>query len=73
LGFACIRFRTGDICQGKGVHESARNSALAQGDEILVSAETLEAASKPFAVGDPGAVSLTGIARPIQVCAVDWQ
>jgi len=73
LGFACMCFRTGDTYQGKGVHEAARISALAQGDEILVSAETLEAVSKPFAAGEPRAVSLKGIARPIEVCAVDWQ
>jgi hypothetical protein len=72
LGFARMGFRTGDTYQGKGVHEARRISALAQGDEILVSAETLEAARKPFAAGEPRAVSLTGIARPIQVCTVDW-
>jgi class 3 adenylate cyclase/predicted negative regulator of RcsB-dependent stress response len=65
--------RTGDTYQGKGVHEAARISALAQGDEVLVSAETLEAASKSFAAGEPRAVSLKGIARPIQVRSVEWQ
>jgi class 3 adenylate cyclase len=65
--------RTGQTYQGKGVHEAARISALADGDEILVSVETLEAAGKSVPAGEPRSVSLKGIARPIQVASVDWQ
>lgn len=65
--------RTGQTYQGKGVHEAARISALAGGDEILVSVETLETAEKAYPTGEPRAVSLKGIARPIQIAAVKWQ
>lgn len=65
--------RTGQTYQGKGVHEAARISALAEGDEILVSLETLEAAQKQFPAGEPRSVSLKGIAQPIQVASVDWR
>jgi class 3 adenylate cyclase len=65
--------RTGETYQGKGVHEAARISALAEGDEILVSVETVEAAGRPFSCGPARSVGLKGMAQPVQVCSLEWQ
>lgn len=65
--------RTGDTYQGKGVHEAARISALAEGDEILVSLDTLKAAGNQFACGETRSVNLKGMAQPVQVCALEWK
>lgn len=74
IGVHCAEAaRTGDTYQGKGVHEAARISALAEGDQILISVGTLEAASRKFVCSEPWPAALKGIAQPVQVCAVEWQ
>jgi class 3 adenylate cyclase/tetratricopeptide (TPR) repeat protein len=64
--------RTGDY-GGRGVHEAARIGALAEGGEILASAETVAAADGAWRTGEAREVTLKGISRPVQVVAVDWQ
>ena len=55
---------------GKGVHEAARIAALAEGGQILASQQT---ASAQFAVSEPRALTLKGIAEPVEVVAVEWR
>lgn len=65
--------RTGETYQGKGVHEAARIAASAEGDEILVSADTLAALSKEVPAGEARTLTLKGIAQPMQVRSVAWK
>jgi class 3 adenylate cyclase len=65
--------RTGSTYQGRGVHEAARIAALAGGDEILACAEMLEAAGPRFQASEPRSVELKGMARPVEVRAVEWR
>ncbi|HET6712652.1 MAG TPA: adenylate/guanylate cyclase domain-containing protein [Actinomycetota bacterium] len=58
---------------GKGVHAAARIGALAEGEEILVSSATAQAAGDSFAVSDSRTVSLKGIFEPCEVVAVHWR
>lgn len=58
---------------GKGIHESARIAALAQGEEILASQEILEGRKIRFPVSEPRAVNLKGISEPIQIVTIGWQ
>ena len=55
---------------GKGVHEAARISALAEGGEILASKAT--AADRP-GLSEPRSVSLKGIAEPVEIVAIEWR
>jgi class 3 adenylate cyclase len=64
--------RVGTTYQGKGVHEAARIAALAEGDEILMSTETLEAAGPDIHASVPRTVQLKGFSKPIEVRAVEW-
>ncbi len=57
---------------GKGVHEAARIGALAEGGEILASAETVGSGAVRFAVSEPRSVQLKGVSQPIDVVRVDW-
>jgi class 3 adenylate cyclase len=59
--------------QGKGVHRAARIGALAEGGEVLVSAETLTAASTPFETAQPRTVALKGMAEPATLVSVVWR
>jgi class 3 adenylate cyclase len=56
---------------GKGVHEAARIGALAEGGQIVASAET--AAGGQFLTRDPRTVTVKGISDPIEVVTVDWR
>jgi class 3 adenylate cyclase len=62
--------RAGHEYRGKGVHEAARISSLADGGEILASSQT--AASTRFPVSEPRKVSLKGISEPVEIVSVDW-
>ncbi|MDP9296057.1 MAG: adenylate/guanylate cyclase domain-containing protein, partial [Actinomycetota bacterium] len=62
-----------DDYAGLGVHEAARVGALAEGGQIVVTCETVEAEPIPYPVRNERAVSLKGIARPVRVVSVDWQ
>jgi class 3 adenylate cyclase len=65
--------RAGQDWSGVGVHTAARIGALAQADEILLSAETAEAAGPQYRVSEPRTVSLKGIAEPLVILAVEWR
>lgn len=56
---------------GKGVHEAARIAALADGGEILASAET--ASGSAFPTSGAREVSLKGISEPMQIVQIDWK
>jgi class 3 adenylate cyclase len=55
---------------GKGVHETARIAALAEGNEIVASAAT--AAGSPFSVSDVREATLRGTSEPVEIVTVDW-
>jgi class 3 adenylate cyclase len=65
--------RHGEDYLGKGVHEAARIGALAEGEEIVVSTATLEAAGGGFTAKDSRTVPLKGIAEPVEVVSVEWR
>jgi class 3 adenylate cyclase len=62
--------RSGDY-GGKGVHQAARVGALAEGGEILATAETAEAAGVNGS--EAREVSLKGISEPVRVISIDWR
>jgi class 3 adenylate cyclase/tetratricopeptide (TPR) repeat protein len=64
--------RVGGNYEGAGVHAAARIGALADGGEIVVSAETIDGLDG-VAVRDPRDVPLKGFARPVQVVSVVWR
>lgn len=59
--------------QGRGIHLAARVGALAQGDEIVASVSTVEAAGSLWPVSEPRSVEVKGIADPIEVVTLDWR
>jgi class 3 adenylate cyclase len=59
--------------RGKGVHEAARISALADGGEILASAGTIVGSTVRFPTSDVRVVELKGVAEPTELVAIDWQ
>lgn len=58
--------------EGAGVHAAARIGALAEGGEVLASVETVEGIDD-VRFGAPREVTLKGLAKPVQVVAVDWR
>ena len=65
--------RRGGAYRGRGVHEAARISALAEGGEILASAQTLADAGVRFPTSAGRAVELKGIAEPVELSTIDWR
>jgi class 3 adenylate cyclase len=65
--------RRGAAYRGKGVHEAARISAIAEGGEILASAKTLAGTTVRFPTSAGRAVELKGIPEPVELCAIDWR
>ena len=63
--------RRGNDYSGKGVHVAARVAALAQGAEILATAETIAKAGT-VATSDPRATPIKGVAEPVQIATVAW-
>ena len=63
--------RVGRNFTGKGVHEAARIGALAEGSEILASVDT--ATGGRYSMSESRAVTVKGIADPIDVVTVDWR
>jgi class 3 adenylate cyclase len=60
--------------RGGGVHVAARIGSAAEGEEILVSADTLsEIAPKRFALSEPREITLKGVDTPVAVRGVDWR
>jgi class 3 adenylate cyclase len=64
---------TGDDYFGKGVHESARIGAIAGGDEIVISASSLEGVRCDVQATEPREVTLKGLAAPIPVVSLLWR
>ncbi|MDP9119082.1 MAG: adenylate/guanylate cyclase domain-containing protein, partial [Actinomycetota bacterium] len=58
--------------EGAGVHAAARIGALAEAGEVLASVETVEGIDD-VRFGVPREVTLKGLAKPVQVVAVDWR
>jgi class 3 adenylate cyclase len=65
--------RAGAQYKGRGVHEAARIGALAGGGDIVISAQTREAAPVTVATADPRSVTLKGLSEPVTVYTVLWQ
>ncbi len=65
--------RHGAGYKGRGVHEAARIAALAAGDEIIASRETVDGMRPPPAVSNPRSVELKGLPAPVDVCFVEWR
>jgi class 3 adenylate cyclase len=66
--------RTNGAYSGGGVHVAARIGAIAQGEEIVVSADVLAASGPlPFPVSKPKSVDLKGVKHPVKVQSVDWR
>lgn len=63
--------RRGNDYSGRGVHVAARVSALAQGGEILATAETLADAGG-VATSDVRQEPVKGVAEPVSLAAVSW-
>jgi class 3 adenylate cyclase len=63
--------RRGSDYSGKGVHVAARVAALADGGEILATAETLSEAGHVPA-SDVRTTPIKGVGEPVQVATVAW-
>ncbi|MFN2483718.1 MAG: 4Fe-4S domain-containing protein [Candidatus Limnocylindria bacterium] len=64
--------QVGKNFRGKGVHEAARISDLAEGGQILASRATVGTSSH-FPISEPRAASLRGIAEPMEIVSIDWR
>ena len=65
--------REGTDYRGRGVNEAARIGALARGDEVLTSLETIAEAPGRAEVLERRTVSLKGISRPFEVASLRWR
>lgn len=66
--------RDGADYSGHGVHVAARIGALAEGEQILLSTETLKAATRvPYQQGEPHFEQLKGVPDPVEVTELDWR
>ena len=65
--------KKGDDYQGRGIHLAARVGSLAQGDEIVVSVSTVEAAGSLWPTSESRSVDVKGIADSIEVLTLDWR
>lgn len=57
---------------GMGVHVAARIAALAEGGEVLASAETVTDSDTSCPILGPRPVTLKGVSAPVQVVTVAW-
>jgi class 3 adenylate cyclase len=62
----------GNDYSGKGVHVAARIAALAEGGQVLVSAETAAEAGDGLSTSDPRRVALRGVSDEVEVVSVAW-
>ena len=58
---------------GKGVHQAQRITALAEGEEILASADTLEGIPMRFPTSHSRAVRVKGIRDEVEVLTIEWR
>jgi class 3 adenylate cyclase len=64
--------RRGSDYSGSGVHVAARIAALAEGGQVLASAETATEAAAPFAASEPRGVALKGVSAEVSIVAISW-
>ena len=64
--------QSGRSFHGKGVSEASRIAGLAEGNEIVASAATVEPGS-PYPTSEPRTVTLKGISEPLDVVSIDWR
>jgi class 3 adenylate cyclase len=64
--------RAGTDYVGTGVSLAARIGAAAEGSEILVSASTVDRATRSFRVAGTRTVELKGFATPTEVVSIGW-
>ena len=65
--------RYGSDLIGRCVHETARIANAAEGDEILVSADTAAALDTRFTVAGERLVPLKGFDEPHRVVEISWR
>lgn len=61
--------QSGGRYRGRGVHEASRIASMAGPDEILASRQTVPAG---YGISEPRAVTVKGLAKPIEVVTVEW-
>jgi class 3 adenylate cyclase len=62
--------RKGRDYEGMGVHKAARIAGLAEGGQVLVSRDVLEAAKVRFPASEPRPVELKGVTEPVEVASI---
>ena len=63
----------GDVYRGHGIHVAARVGALADGDQVVFSADVLDEAGPGPRVVASRIVEVKGASTPIEVCVLDWR
>lgn len=59
---------------GHGVHIAARVAAEAQGEEVVASSATLDAAGRlDLLLSEPRSVKLKGVAEPVEIRTISWE
>lgn len=66
----CAAVASGREYRGQGVHTAARIAAAASGDEILISATSLNRDDVP---GQQRELELKGLTQPVRVVAISWR
>jgi class 3 adenylate cyclase len=59
--------------RGRGVHVAARIGALAEGGEILASADTLSEDHGPYRTTQTRLATLKGFSEPVSIASLEWQ
>jgi class 3 adenylate cyclase len=59
--------------KGRGVHEAARISAVAEGSEIVASRATVAGNGSAYPISEPRRIELKGIEAPVELVSVDWR
>jgi class 3 adenylate cyclase len=65
--------RHGTGYRGKGVHEAARISAMAEGGEIVASARTIARSAVRFPTSGARVIKLKGVSEPAELVTIDWR
>jgi class 3 adenylate cyclase len=65
--------RTAAEYRGRGVHEAARISMLAEAGEIVASEGTVAGLATGFDTSEPRLVSLKGLSEAVRVVRIHWQ
>ena len=63
--------QVGQNYQGKGVNQAARIASVANGSEIVASAETV--AGTKYRTSEERTVELKGLSQPVDVVTIEWQ